>query len=378
MKKISIIFLVIMLLISFAACNNKENVKPGKSVEIPRKSGGGNQVVVEEVEKKVSIMAAGDIMFHMPQIKSAYKGNKTYDFKPFFDRVKPDIEAADIAIANLETTINPKKAIASYPQFNSPIAVLDAIKHTGFDVLVTANNHCVDTGKDGLISTVNAVKSYGMNPVGTGLSTDDKSFVVEKNGIKIGILAYTSSTNGIKAPEGMVNFVEINKINADIQKIKPRSDFIIVYVHTGTEYVTKVEEDQRKLFRQIADLGADAVLGSHPHVVRPSEIYNSKGKNVFIAYSMGNFISNQPYKYTDIGLMVNLTVKKFKGITSLDAAELIPVYRLKYTEKGKLVYKTVLCSDIENYKVPGSSKAYVEETYKNIIGDFSSEVLNAE
>lgn len=378
MKKINIILLVIMLLTSFTACNNQGNVKLGKSVEIPSESGGGNQVVVEEVEQKVSIMAAGDIMFHMPQIKSAYKGNKTYDFKPFFEKVKPDIEAADIAIANLETTINPKKAIASYPQFNSPVAVLDAIKYTGFDVLVTANNHCVDTGKDGIISTANAVKNYGMNPVGTGLGTEDKSFVVEKNGIKIGILAYTSSTNGIKAPEGMVNFVDINKIKTDIQKIKPNSDFIIVYVHTGTEYVTKVEEDQRKLFRQIADLGADAVLGSHPHVVRPSEIYNSNGKNVFIAYSMGNFISNQPYKYTDIGLMVSLTVKKFKGTTSLDAAELVPVYRLKYTEKGKLVYKTVLCSEIEDYKVSSSSKAYVEETYKNIIGDFSSEVLNVE
>jgi poly-gamma-glutamate capsule biosynthesis protein CapA/YwtB (metallophosphatase superfamily) len=378
MKKLNIIFLVILLLISFTACKNQENIKPGKSVEIPKGSGGGTPVEIEEEEKKISIIATGDIMFHMPQIKSAYKGSKTYDFKPFFDMVKPDIEAADIAIANLETTINPKKAIASYPKFNSPVEVLDAIKYTGFDVLVTANNHCVDTGKDGIISTVNAVKSYGMNPVGTGKSTDDKSFVVEKNGIKVGVLAYTSSTNGIKAPEGMVNFVDINRIKVDIEKIKPSSDFIIVYVHTGTEYVTKVEENQRKIFRQIADLGADAVLGSHPHVVRPSEVYNSKGKNVFIAYSMGNFISNQPYKYTDIGLMVNLTVKKFKGNTSLDAAELIPVYRLKYTEKGKLIYKTVLCSEIDEYKVSNQNKVYVEETYKNIIGDFSSEVLNVE
>jgi poly-gamma-glutamate capsule biosynthesis protein CapA/YwtB (metallophosphatase superfamily) len=377
MKKLNAIVLVIMMIISFTACKYQGNNQPGKSEEIPKEISGGNQVVVEE-EKKVSIMAVGDIMFHMPQIKSAQKGNKTYDFKPFFDTVKQDIEAADIAIGNLETTINPAKPIASYPMFNSPVAVLDAIKYTGFDVLVTANNHCVDTGKSGIESTVKAVKEYGMNPVGTGLQTDDKSFVVEKNGIKIGVLAYTSSTNGIKAPDGMVNLIDMNKIEADIQEMKTKSDFIIVYVHTGTEYVTKVEDNQRILFRQIADLGADSVLGSHPHVVRPSEIYNSKGRNIFICYSMGNFISNQPYKYTDIGLMVNLTIKKAKGVSSLDTAELIPVYRLKYTEKGKVIYKTILCSEIDDYNVSEKNKDYVEQTYKSIIGEFSSEVLNAE
>jgi poly-gamma-glutamate capsule biosynthesis protein CapA/YwtB (metallophosphatase superfamily) len=377
MKKISIILVVIFTLISLTACKSQGNVNPGKPV-VPKEASEGNKVPVEEAEKKVSIIAVGDIMFHMPQIKSAYKSNKTYDFKPFFDTVKEDIESADIAIGNLETTINPSKPVASYPMFNSPVEVLDAIKYTGFDVLVTANNHCVDTGKSGIESTVNSVKKYGMNPVGTGPKTDDKSFVIEKNGIKVGILAYTSSTNGIKAPDGMVNFVDINKIKADIEKIKTASDFIIIYVHTGTEYLTKVEENQRKLFRQIADLGADAVLGSHPHVVRPSEIYSSKGRNVIICYSMGNFISNQPYKYTDIGLMVNLTVKKFKGVSTLDAAELIPVYRLKYTEKGKLKYKTVLCSEIDNFKVSDNNKTYVEQTYKEIIGDFSSEVLNIE
>jgi poly-gamma-glutamate capsule biosynthesis protein CapA/YwtB (metallophosphatase superfamily) len=338
--------------------------------EVPK-----TEIIQKQEKKKVSIIAIGDIMFHMPQIKSAYS-EKKYDFRPFFEHVKSEIESADIAIGNLETTINPRKEISSYPRFNSPVEVLDAIKYTGFDVLVTANNHSVDTGRDGIISTVNMVNKYGMVPVGTGMKTDKKYSIVERNGVKIGILAYTSSTNGIKPPEGMINLTDINNIQKDISEVKKASDFVIVYVHTGTEYVRKIEAEQQKLFRKIADVGADCVLGSHPHVVRPSEIYNSNGRKVYINYSMGNFISNQTQKYTDIGTMVKLSISKEENKSYLEEVELVPVYRLKQVKGNKRIYRVLTSDKIEDYSLDSKSKTYIKEAFDEITQQFNSEVFN--
>jgi len=325
-------------------------------------------------EKRITIVAVGTLLYNMPIVWGAYNGS-SYDFRPIFEDVKKEIEGADFAIADLEATINPKKKLSGYPRYNSPIEILDGIKYAGFDVLNLANNHIMDNGLEGLLYTRKAIEDYGMIPLGAGDKGQEKHVILEKNGIRIGLLSYTYGTNGIPAPDGTVNFIDKEKIKKDIEEIRKDCDFLIVYLHTGTEYVRNIEPYQYELFRWVADLGADAVLGNHPHVYRDSEIYETGGRKVFINYSLGNFISNQNDKYTDIGLMVRLTVLKRNSVTKIEKAEVIPVYRLRYREGGKTVYKVVFCSRIDDYKIPESQKSYVLEVYNDILkkNDFSGQ-----
>lgn len=298
---------------------------------------------------QVSIISAGDILFHMPEVISA-KVNDTYDFKPMFSEVKNIVSSKDISIANFETTINPKKELSGYPSFNTPVQALDALKSTGFQILLNDHNHSLDTGIDGLRSTNNLLKQYGFKVLGSGEPNEDKSVIVEKNNIKIGMLSYTYGTNyGIQYKD-MINYIDENKIKNEIEKIKPKCDFLIVFLHLGTEYVRSVEPFQADIVNKTAHFGADAILCSHPHVSKKTEILNINGRKVLVNYSMGNFISNQNDKYTDMGSMESMVIEKRGNVAKLKHAETIPVYRLRYSANSKTIYKTVPYNDVIKFK----------------------------
>lgn len=316
----------------------------------------------EEKSSEVSLISVGDVLFHMPEVEAA-KENGSYNFKPMFSEIKDVLDTKDIAVANFESTINPNQKLSGYPTFNTPVQALDALKDTGIDVLLSDNNHSLDTGMDGIKTTTKFIKQYGFKVVGSGNPGEDKSAIVEKNGIKIGMLSYTYGTNfGVKYKD-MINYIDENAIRRDMTDIRKKCDFVIVYLHVGTEYVRSVEPFQASLIKDIAAMGPDAILCMHPHVARKSEVLSSNGREVFVNYSMGNFISNQNDKYTDIGTMVNMIIMKKGNDTQIKYAETIPVYRLRYTSQGKPVFKTVLSSSIDNYsKLVGSSNvSYVKQ-----------------
>jgi len=354
-KSIFVLFLIPILFISaiigFVFYNNKSI----KAVQSSNKSiaGGKNpQHKLPKIDNKastVTLISAGDILFHMPEVTAAQENN-TYNFNPMFSEVKDIISSKDITVANFESTINPKRALSGYPSFNTPVQALDALKATGFQVLLNDHNHTLDTGIEGLRSTNSLMKKYGFKVLGSGEPGEDKSVIVEKNNIKIGMLSYTYSTNYGTQYSDMINYIDEAKIKKDISNIRPKCDYLIVYLHLGTEYVRNVETSQASLVKNVAKMGTDAILCSHPHVARKTEILYESGKEVLVNYSMGNFISNQNDKYTDIGTMENITIEKKGGITKLKSAETIPVYRLRYNSNGKTIYKTVLCSNITKFK----------------------------
>lgn len=381
---ITLIFLIPLALFGLKYYNNSQKsyeiavLKPGesiKSVSSENKNGLSESTKPDEPKKppvkdtayEVSIVSVGDIMFHMPQVSASKEGN-SYNFKPMFSEVKNFISSKDIAVGNLETTINPKKALSGYPGFNSPVQVLDALKDTGFDVLLTNNNHILDTGIDGIKSTNKLVKGYGLKTVGSGEENEAKFQIVEKNNIKIGLLAYTYGTNYGNNYKEMINYIDKAKIKSDIAEIRPNCDFIITYLHIGTEYVRTIEPFQAEIVNAAVESGADAVLCSHPHVSKKSELINVNGKEVYINYSMGNFISNQNDKYTDIGSMSNLVIEKRGTETKLKSAETIPVYRLRYKTGNKTIYKTVLHDSVNKFKsiLSEPTLAYINQTSKQL------------
>lgn len=312
--------------------------------------------------KRATIIAVGDIMFHSPQVKNAFNGHN-YDFRTDFNNIRGEIRSADVALANFEAVIDTHLPLSGFPKFNVPEETLEGIKYAGFNVLNIANNHIMDCGQEGILQTERSIKKMNLYCIGAGTPEERKYAIINCNGIRIAILSYTEMTNAGIAAENMVNYMKLDIISNDIKAVKPYSDYIIVYLHSGTEYVREVEEKQRLLYKKIALMGADCILNSHPHVARETELYKINGRKVLVNYSLGNFLSNQNDKYTDIGLMVKIYLTKKANVTHFDGDDIIPVYRLRYTESGKINYKIVECDKINNYKdkVDQREMSYIKE-----------------
>lgn len=314
--------------------------------------------IENQAETSIWLLANGDIMFHTPQMSAAYDAStEAYDFKPSFEAVKPYISIADYALANLETTTSGAKyQYSGYPAFNAPDAVLDAIKDAGYDYLSTANNHCLDRKIPGLTRTIEQIDARNLDHGGTYVSpSPDKRYIVKTvEGIKIGILSSTYGCNGYEKtiPESLFH-QSVNTNDPDFLKTQldlmaqDQLDYKIVFIHWGNEYQRSASDQQKDLAHQLIDWGADAILGSHPHVVEPSEITYKEGEAKYIIYSMGNFISNQSRVtisnsrgiYTEDGVMVYLNlIKDSQGHTRLGAVKNVPTWVHKYTQSGRLHY----------------------------------------
>ncbi len=287
--------------------------------------------------RSATLAAVGCIMGHLTQVEqartTAADGKTLYDFRPSFDIIAPYLMDPDIAVGNLETTLaGPERGYSGYPTFNTPVEMAANLKEAGFDLLATANNHALDMGLSGLKATVENVRAAGLQNFGTYLSLEDRQtpLILDVNGINIAFIAYTKTTNGIPVPQDhgyAVNYIDNFHDPAPMLKEvaaarQAGADVVAVYVHWGHEYHFTPADYQRNLAQRLADSGADLILGSHPHVIQPLEWLTVNegeraGKRALVAYSMGNFLSNQyhwpPYIPTpavQYGLLVQVELEK--------------------------------------------------------------------
>jgi poly-gamma-glutamate capsule biosynthesis protein CapA/YwtB (metallophosphatase superfamily) len=275
---------------------------------------------------EATMLAIGDIMVHMPQYAGYYdEKKKLYDFSPWFSQVKPILSQGDWVVGNLETPIAGKDLkYSGYPRFNAPAELLKALSDIGIGIVTTANNHAMDRGFPGVQRTLRNVRAAGLIPVGTSESaTDHKRLViVEKNGIRMGFLAYSYGTNGIPIPPDKsyaVNLIDVPTIREDISKLRKAGvDAITVSLHFGIEYQRLPNAVQIDIVHELIKAGADIVLGSHPHVLQPydvihitaSESFDGQARQGLVIYSLGNFISNQSGNWKDVGLIFSIRLVK--------------------------------------------------------------------
>jgi poly-gamma-glutamate capsule biosynthesis protein CapA/YwtB (metallophosphatase superfamily) len=297
---------------------------------------------------RLSLLFLGDIMQHDSQISDAYDhASKKYDYAPCFQFVKPYTESVDLAIGNLELTLA-GPPYRGYPQFSAPDELLTALKNIGMDVLVTANNHCVDTGKKGLERTITMLDSLDISHTGTFTDEVEKlnnhPLLVEKNGFRLALLNYTFSTNGLPVfLPNIVNRIDTIEIKKDLDRARSMSpDMIIVFTHWGIEYESLPSKWQKDITEFCFKHGARLVIGAHPHVIQPMEW--RKDKNQLIGYSLGNFVSGQRKRYTDGGSMIKIALEKISfgdstTLTGIDSANYILqwVYRTIDAEKNYYV-----------------------------------------
>ncbi|MDD3281028.1 MAG: CapA family protein [Bacteroidales bacterium] len=298
----------------------------------------------------LSILFLGDIMGHDGQIKAAFnEKDSTYDYTINYASVKEICELSDITIANLEVTLA-GKPYKGYPAFSSPDEVVFASIDAGIDCFITANNHSCDRGKHGILRTLNVLDSLEIVHTGTFRNLDERHtkypLKIEQNGISIALLNYTYGTNGIAVPSPtIVNLINKDSIKADLNKAKAMNvDKIIVCLHWGIEYQRQPNQSQIDLYDFCKENGADIIIGGHPHVIQKMEWEEDK----LVAYSLGNFISNQRKQYTDGGAMLRIELEKINGIVQIKDAGYYLTWVYKPWVENKQVFKVLAVSKYEN------------------------------
>lgn len=272
--------------------------------------------VILSAQERITLLFVGDLMQHQAQIDAAHTPDGKYDYSPCFSLVKEQITRADIAIGNLEVTLA-GKPYQGYPAFSAPDEYLQSIKSAGFDVLLTANNHCLDRGKKGLERTIAMLDSLSIPHAGTYKNITERKqrypLFINKNGFRIALLNYTYGTNGIKpGSTNIVNYIDKDIISQDILSAKARRpDVIIACIHWGIEYQSLPNKEQRELADWLLEQGVTHIIGSHPHVIQPMELRTEGTQQNVVVYSLGNFISNMSATNTDGGLIFTLQLEKY-------------------------------------------------------------------
>lgn len=330
---------------------------------------------------KVTLVAVGDNLIHNTLIDAGEQENGSRDYTSFYENIKSDISAADIAVINQETMLGGSSfAYAGYPCFNTPWEVGDAAINAGFDIFTCATNHSLDVGYAGIEQECKYFDSHPeVTHVGTNDSEEDYNSVVyyEKNGIKFAILNYTYGTNGISIPESKpwcVNMMDKEKITADVNAAKQNSDVVIVFPHWGTENSTSVSDYQREYIKLFSELGVDIVIGTHPHVLQPVEWVENEqtGKKMLVYYSLGNFISHQTSLNQLCGGMAQITVEKRGEEISITSAKLTPVVCWYKSSSGKFSFSVYKLSEYtdelgSSHAQSGATPEYFEKYAKEIV-----------
>ena len=324
----------------------------------------------EKVIATATISAQGDLLMHSPVIDTCKKSDGTYDFGSIFRYTNDLLATMDYAVANLETTFGgPEHPHVPNKSFCCPDELAADAVTAGYDMLLTANNHSGDTTGEGIIRTLEVTRGAGLATLGSQMPGEKRYSIVEINGIKIGMVAYTwafketeagFSLNGLLpiADEGQMNYFP----NANPEKLYTQAEQImadmkaegaeatVMYIHWGNEYEIKENQRQQEIAQKLCDLGFDVIVGGHAHVVQPMALLESTvdpGHKTVCIYSLGNAVSNQrtgisdlfPAGYTEDGAIFTMTFEKYSdGTVYLAGSDVIPTWVNMHSNNGAKEY----------------------------------------
>lgn len=291
-----------------------------------------SSVAIQPPKQEAVMVFVGDAMQHQGQLDKAKElGGDHYDYSGCFDLITPAIREADYAVCNLEVPLGGGPSYTGYPCFSAPDSYAQALIDAGFDMMLTANNHCLDRRGKAAIRTLNALDSLNVDHIGTyrnSLERDSLAPLIKDiTGFKVAFLNYTYGTNGIEPDAGIeVAYIDKDKIKKEIELARDKgAELIVVAMHWGIEYVLLENNVQRNLADFLVECGADMIIGGHPHVIQPMKVVRNEkeDKDVLVVYSLGNFISNMKTADTRGGAMVWTYIKRDPetGKAAFDKAE---------------------------------------------------------
>lgn len=298
---------------------------PDSASSAPESAASSEQEPEQEPEPVVETLrftATGDDLIHSPIYKQAARratGDEKYSFDYCYANVAPFYAQQDINWINQETLCNDELEPSSYPCFSTPGDCARALYRAGFRVFSLANNHTYDKGASGLAATLRFWDSMPEDVVTTGLwhgeSDYDRIPLQTVNGVTIAYLSYTEHTNGIPTsssmPANVIYTSQTDVIERQVRAARQQADFVIVGVHWGVEDSHTIVDSQRTLAQQLADWGADVIVGTHPHVLQDAQWLTAvDGRQTFVAYSLGNFLSTQSRPDQLVGAILSLQLQK--------------------------------------------------------------------
>lgn len=315
-------------------------------------------------ESTATVGATGDILLHDKVIYSGYQEDGSYDFNYIFRFLKDYIQNLDYAVGNMEGTLAGNEdgyEYKGYPNFNAPDAIAEAANNSGFDMLLTANNHSYDTRSHGFHRTQQVIADLGLDHIGTRPDADTPNYIIKEiNGIKVGMICYTYDTRHTTDGRISLNTIPLTTEDAPLintfhydhldefyQKLEQElaetkaagADATMLFIHWGDEYYVTPNSNQKKMAQEICNLGVDVIVGGHPHVIQPMELLTSTENpedTTLCLYSLGNAVSNivhgstHPYECED-GLFFTVTFAKYSdGTVLVESAEVLPYHVNRY------------------------------------------------
>ncbi len=320
----------------------------------------------------IRISAVGDILCGSEMLEDAHQKDDTYTFDYMFQNITSYIKKSDIVLGTMETnfTNNP---YSGYGNRNSPKEFGNAVKNSGINLVSISTNHSLDYGSNGLKTTKEYLQEIGFSTVGDRLEKETVNIQTIK-GAKIAFLSYTygvedSSSKGKKDLESLNIFNE--KIaKEDLKYAKENADYIFVIMHWGDDYATRPSKDQEKIADFLVENGANVILGNHPAVIQPMEVReNENNENVFIAYSLGNYISSISYEASKVELVLNIELRKRgeDGKVVLSKVDYTPIYVLDNGEKAQNRYELIDMKGVAKEYAGGNTKIVDKKTYNKLL-----------
>ena len=362
-------------------------VAGGKDEEIPEEETAPAQTAAvlkptdpDDEETVIRISAAGDLNITDKVVASC---DANFDYMPMIIDVMPLLAEADMTVMNFEGNIGGEP----YGTLNSsaPAQLLDALATAGVDILQVANSCCIDNGQMGLESTINTIRSVGIEPLGAYASEKDFQehggyTIWEIKGVRIAVVAFTKGMDNTAMPEnfeGHVNllytdysskYAEVDEegITSILKKVKKeKPDVTIAMLHWGSEFNDTHSKSQEKIRTLMLENGVDAIIGTHPHYVQ--EIEYSRADGTLVAYSLGDFTSDADRMGTEYSIVLNMEITKNNksGETKITGYSYTPIYI--HEEEGS----------IQVLRIDPALKAYDENYLDRVSREVYDAMVNA-
>jgi poly-gamma-glutamate synthesis protein (capsule biosynthesis protein) len=296
-------------------------------------------------EGRARMLFVGDIMVHGQQLAIARKG-KEYDFSYQFPKIA-GLLADSYLVGNLETVLAGEgSSYAGYPAFNTPDSFLLALKSLGLDAVTLANNHIMDRKAEGAKRTVGLLEGAGIKWTGLGLGEipPNAPLLVEHGGLRWAFLSFAYGSNTVLPQKDPSSGLHLNVMNEEdvlsgIKAAKALSpDVLAVFFHWGNEYQLSPTKGQKDMAALCLQNGAQLVIGTHPHVLQPMEIAQTPEGPALVAYSLGNFVSNQRSLPRERSVVLAVEMERNPdGRARLAKVEVAPIWTLARGGKNRTV-----------------------------------------
>ena len=325
----------------------------------------------------IHLVAAGDVNVTDSIVAS---GGAEYDYTNTFLDVAHLLAEGDITVANFEGNLcgSPYGSTSR----SAPQSLMDVLGRSGVDLVQLANSYSINQGISGLQATIQGVKDAGMEPL--GVYADERAYkagkgytIKEVEGIKIAFVAFTKGMDGMTLPKGSEHCVNVlysdydstyqdidtKAIHAVLDAVEAeKPDLTVAMLHWGSEYNDTISKTQKSIVSMMQERGVDAILGTHPHYVQQMT-YDPETGN-FVAYSLGDLLSDGSRSGTEYSVILNLEITKSDGNTKITGYTYTPIFTV--AERGSTIRSVRIAESMNAYD-SNYLKRVTESTYNAMI-----------